>query len=79
MAKKIISFDIQCTVSVLQFFEIPDDYQIENKEIDDLYDEIWESYGDDSQLNVLTEELHPCFFDLDDMDFMKITSFTIEE
>jgi hypothetical protein len=79
MANKIIGFEILCSVPVFQFFEIPEDYPTENKVIDDLYDEIWESYGDDSQLNVLTEEIHPCFFHLDEMDFIKITSFTIEK
>ena len=78
MAKKIISFDIQCTVSVLQFFEIPDDYPIENKEIDDLYDEIWESYGDEHQVNVLYEEVHAFELELEELDFQKISSYTID-
>ncbi|HCF04454.1 MAG: hypothetical protein RLZZ529_299 [Bacteroidota bacterium] len=79
MATKIIGFDIQCLVEVNQYFEIPEDYLTENKLIKELYDEIWESFGNDSQLNVLTEELHPIFFHLEEMDFIKIKSFTIEE
>ena len=79
MAKKIISFEIECSVTVFQYFEIPNEYPIENKDIDDLYDEIWESYGDDSQINLLTQELHPSYFDMDEMEFMNISGFTIED
>jgi hypothetical protein len=79
MAKKIIGFEIECSVRVFQYFEIPQDYPIENKQIDDLYDEIWEAFGDDSQLNVLTQELHPSYLDMDEMEFMNISGFNIDE
>jgi hypothetical protein len=79
MATKIISFDIQCSIDVHQYFEIPEDYPTENKSIEELYDEIWEYYGDDSQVNVLTEEIHPFEFEGGEMDFVKIDSFSIEE
>lgn len=79
MATKIISFEIQCSVDVHQYFEIPEDYPIENKSIDELYDAIWESFGDDSQLNVLTEELHPSYFYIDEIEFMNISGFNIDE
>lgn len=79
MATKIICFDIELSVKVPQFFEIPEDYPTENLEIDDLYDEIWLYYGDDHQVNVLTEEIHSFEFEIGRMNFVKIDSFSIEE
>lgn len=78
MAAKIITFDIEFNVSVRQFFYIPEDYPTENKEINDLYDEIWESYSDEHQVNVLYEEVHAFELELEELDFQKISSYTID-
>lgn len=79
MATKVICFDIELNVMVPQFFEIPEDYPTENKDINDLYDEISELYGDEHQVNVLTEEIHSFEFEIGRMNFVEIDSFSIEE
>lgn len=78
MATKIIGFEIQCSVDVYQYFEIPEDYPTENKSIEELYDEIWEYYGGDDQVNVLTEEIYAFEFEFNEMEFMNISGFNID-
>jgi hypothetical protein len=79
MANKIIGFEILCSVPVFQFFEIPEAYLTDNKEINNLNTEIWVYQGDDSPFDLETEEMYSNFFDMDEADFIKISGFTIDE
>ena len=79
MAIKIIGFDIDYNVILNKYFDNLKEYPTKNKEINNLKTEIWVYQGDDSPFDLETEEMYSNFLDMDEADFMKITSFTIEE
>ncbi len=79
MAIKIIGFDIDYDVILNKYFDNLKEYPTKNKEINNLNTEIWVYQGDDSPFDLETEEMYSNFLDMDEADFMKITSFTIEE
>lgn len=79
MAIKIIGFDIEYDVILNKYFDNLKEYPTKNKEINNLNTEIWVYQGDDSPFDLETEEMYSNFLDMDEADFMKITSFTIEE
>jgi hypothetical protein len=79
MAIKIIGFDIEYDIILSKYFDNLKEYPTKNKEINNLNTEIWVYQGDDSPFDLETEEMYSNFLDMDEADFMKITSFTIEE
>ena len=79
MAIKIIGFDIDYDVILNKYFDNLKEYPTKNKEINNLNTEIWVYQGYDSPFDLETEEMYSNFLDMDEADFMKITSFTIEE
>lgn len=79
MAIKIIGFDIEYDIILSKYFDNLKEYPTKNKEINNLNTEIWVYQGDDSPFDLETEEMYSNLLDMDEADFMKITSFTIEE
>ena len=78
MAKKIISFEIICETSVIQSFEIPKNYPIKNKSIEDLYGEIQSKFGDEDSTNVLDGDVDPIEFEVDNLGFNGFYGYTTE-
>jgi hypothetical protein len=78
MATKIISFEIEGTTSVVQSFEIPENYPVEDISTEELYEEILEMYGQDNECNVLTEGICPYFFEIEEVDFLRFSKITTE-
>lgn len=78
MAKKKISFEIICETIVHQSFEIPENYPIKNKSIQDLYEDVRSRFGDEDSSDVLTGDVDPFEFGVNNLGFNGFIRYTIQ-
>ncbi len=77
MTNKRISFSIVSKVYLLQSFEIPKNYSVKNKSIEDLYIEIQSKFGDEDSTNALVS-IDRNEFEINHLLFDGFYSYTTE-
>lgn len=78
MATKTITFGIITEAVVNQSFEIPKNFSIKNKSIQDLYEEVRSRFGDENTSDVLTGDVDPFEFGVDNLGFNGFIKYTIQ-
>ena len=74
-----ITFEIVSEAIVQQSFEIPENYLIENKSIEDLYEEIQSKFSSNYDTNVLFGDIDPTEFEVDNLGFNGFCGCTTEK
>jgi hypothetical protein len=77
MASKRISFSIVSKAYLRQSFEIPKNYSVKNKSIEDLYNEIQSKFGDEDSTNVI-DCMDPNEFKINHLFFNGFYGYTTE-
>nr|WP_314865226.1 hypothetical protein [uncultured Flavobacterium sp.] len=79
METKTITFGIITEAVVHQSFEIPKNFSVKNKSIQDLYQDVRLRFGDENTSDVLTGDVDPFEFGVDNLGFNGFVGFTTEK